>query len=90
MGHDVEREIRVEDLAAERPRLVRVIERLLHTFESQGKLSADVDEGLVHLERVGGDDDALDQLMGVAFNEKVVLESSRFRLVAVDHEIRDR
>ena len=35
-------------------------------------------------------DSGTDQLVGIAFNEKVILEGGRFRLVTVDHEIRDR
>ena len=42
------------------------------------------------LQRVGGDEHALDDLVRVALDEQVVLEGGRLALVAVDHEVGDR
>ena len=45
---------------------------------------------LRHLERVGGDEHALDQLVGIPLDEQVVLEGGRLALVPVDHQVGDR
>ena len=42
------------------------------------------------LQRVGGDQDALEDLVRVTLNEHVVLEGGRLGFVAVDHQVRHR
>ena len=69
---------------------VGLVERLLQPLEPEGELAAEVDEGLGHLEGVGRDEHALEDLVRVALNEQVVLEGGRLGLVAVDHEVGDR
>ena len=70
--------------------LVGVVDGLLDAFETERELAAHEDEGLRDLQRVGRDDDALDQLVRIALQEQVVLEGGRLGLVAVHHEVRDR
>ena len=69
---------------------VGVVEGGLDPLEPEGELAADVDEGLRHLQGVGGDEHALDELVGVALDQQVVLEGGRLALVAVDHQVGDR
>ncbi len=86
----VDGEPRAEDVPAHGPVGVGIVECGLDPFEPQGELAPDEDEHLGDLQRVGGDDHTLDELVGVAFDEQVVLEGGRLRLVAVDHEVGDR
>ncbi len=87
---DVEREARVEDVAAHRAVGVGLVQRRLQALEAQGELPAQVDEGLADLQRVGRDQHALEDLVRVALNEHVVLEGGRLGLVAVDHQVGQR
>ena len=84
---DVEREPRVEDFASERPVVVGVVDGLLDSFEAEGELPSQEDEDLVDLQRVGGNDDALDQLVRIALDEEVVLERRGLGFVTVDDEV---
>ncbi len=72
---DVEGEVRTEDLATERAMFVGVVHGLLDPLESEREFAAQKDESERefaaqkdidgrHLQRVGRDDDALDQLRG--------------------------
>ena len=75
---------------ADRPVRVGLVQGLLDPLEAEGELAADVDEGLGHLQGVGGDEHALDQLVGVALDQQMVLEGGRLALVPVDHQVGDR
>ena len=74
----------------DRPVGVGVVEGGLHPLEAEGELAPDEDEGPGHLERVGGDEHAFDELVGVPLDEQVVLEGGRLALVPVDHQVGDR
>ena len=76
--------------AAHRAVRVGLVERRLHPLEAEGELAPDEDEHLGDLQRVGGDEHALDELVGIALDEQVVLEGGRLALVAVDHQVGDR
>ncbi len=69
---------------------VGLVEGGLHPLEAEGELAADEDEHLGDLEGVGGDEHALDQLVGIPLDEQVVLEGGRLALVPVDHQVGDR
>ena len=69
---------------------VGLVQRRLQALEAQGELAAQVDEGLADLQRVGGDQHALEDLVRVALNEHVVLEGGRLGLVPVDHQVGER
>ena len=49
--------------------------------------ATDVDEALADAHGIAGDQDTLDQLMRIVFEDLTVLERSRLRLVAVDREV---
>ncbi len=51
------------------------------------RLAADVDDGEVGPDRVGGDDDALDERVRVGHHQRQVLAGARLALVGVDHEV---
>ena len=68
--------------------VVRVVDGLLDSLETERELATQEDEDLTHLQRVRGDDDALDQLVGIAFDEEVVLERSGLGLVTVHDQVR--
>ncbi len=53
----------------------------------QGHLAPDVEEGLAAADRVAGEQDALDQLVGIALHEDAVLVGAGLALVAVDDEV---
>src|ERR1019366_6207574 len=86
--YDVDGEVRTEDLVAERAELVGVVDGLLNALETEGELAAHENENRRDLERVGRDDDALHQLVRIAFEEQMVLEGGGLGLVTVHHEIR--
>ena len=90
MHHHVDREPRPEDVLAHRAVLVGFVERALDALEPEGELAAHVDEGARRLDGVGGDEHALDELMGVALDQQVVLEGGGLALVAVDHQVGGR
>ena len=69
---------------------VGVVEGGLHPLEAEGELAPDEDEHPGDLQGVGGDEHALDQLVGVPLDEQVVLEGGRLALVAVDHQVGHR
>src|SRR5207249_9836006 len=62
---DVEIEARTEDVAAEEARAAGLGDRRLETLGAEGELAADVDIRGVTSDRVGRDDDALEQLVRV-------------------------
>ena len=63
--------------------VVCVVDGLLDSLETERELATQEDEDLTHLQRVRGDDDALDQLVGIAFDEMVEdLRSGR-----LDHDV---
>ena len=90
MDDHVDREARPEDVRPDRAVPVGVVEGGLHPLEAEGELAPDVDEHLGDLQGVGGDDHALDELVGVALDQQVVLEGGRLALVAVHHQVGDR
>ncbi len=49
--------------------LVGVVDGLLDSFESERELASNEEEDLVYLQGVGRNDDALDDLMGIALDE---------------------
>ena len=77
-------------LLAERAVFVGVVDGLLDALETERELAAHEDEDRRDLQRVGRDDDALDQLVRIALEQQVVLERRRLGLVTVHHEVRDR
>ena len=56
---------------------VGLVEGGLHPLEPEGELAPEEDEHPGDLQRVGGDHDPLDQLVGIPLDEQVVLEGRR-------------
>ncbi len=77
----------LEHVVAEEALTPGVGDRLGEPFVAERELAAQVDEGLVAPDRVGGDRDALDELVRVALDEQPVLEGGGLALVTVDHEV---
>ena len=84
---EVDREARAQDVAADRPEGVRLVEGGGHALEPEGELTAHEDEGLRGTDGVGADEDALDDLVRVLLHQHVVLEGAGLALVAVDDEV---
>src|SRR2546427_385398 len=63
------------------------IERNQSAPRATRELAADVDVGGVAADGVRGDDDALEELVGVVLDDLAVLEGARLALVGVDGEI---
>ena len=80
-------EARAEDVAAEVAGLVGLGDRRVEHVGLLLVLAADVDERLRRVDRVGGDDDALDQLMRVLLHQLAVLERPGLGLVGVDDDV---
>ena len=86
--HDeVERVVGAEDLLADVALLAGLGERGVEHVGLVGVLAADEDERLVGADRVGADDDPLDQLVRVLLHQLAVLERARLGLVGVAHEV---
>src|SRR5262249_10601264 len=65
----------------------RLCHRALHLSPRVGQLAADIDEGMAHLGRIGGDDDPLNQQVRVQLHQHTILEGAWLTLVAVDDEV---
>ena len=83
----VEIEARSEDVPAQEPALVRLVDGAPEPLVSQCELAPDVHERLMALDGERGDHDALDQLVRVSLDEHVVLERGRLALVGVHGEV---
>ena len=87
MEDHVEVEAGSEDVAAEEPALVRLVDRAPQPLVPQCELAPDVHERLMALDGERGDDHALDQLVRIPLHEHVVLEGGRLPLVGVHGEV---
>ncbi len=78
-----------EDVAAaENACLASLVDGRLQDLVLRQVLAANVDEDVFGLDRMGGDEAALDQPVGDARHHLAVLERARLRLVGVDDEVR--
>ena len=66
---------------------VGLLDRALEPADHVEHLTADVDERRVGPDRVGADDDALDQRVRAGHHQRDVLAGARLRLVGVDDEV---
>src|SRR5262249_13356541 len=80
-------EPRAEDARSQEPVRFRRAHRLREDAPGLDVLAADVDEGRVAADCVGGDEHPLDQRVGIALEDVAVLEGPRLALVGVDDEI---
>ena len=64
-----------------------VAPRCVHPAQRVHRLAADVDRAERRLDRVRGDDAALDQRVRVRHHQRDVLAGTRFALVRVDHQV---
>ncbi len=87
MQRHLQIEARAEDVPAQVTGFVRFGDGLLDPPRRLGVLAPDVDEGVIGTQAVGGEHDALDQLMRVALEELPVLEGAGLGLVGVDHQV---
>ncbi len=85
--HDVQAEPGALDVAAQVARLVGLGHGVVQPPDHVQDLAADVDEGLLGPDRVGGDDDALDQRLRVGQQRRHVLAGAGLGLVGVDHQV---
>ena len=84
---DVEVVARAEDVAAEVAGLVRLGDGVLDPPHHLQHLAADVDEGLVGLDREAGDDGALDEHVRGRQHQRDVLAGARLGFVGVHHQV---
>jgi hypothetical protein len=69
MDNDVHREARAEDVPADGSMGVRVVEGSLHPLEAESELPPNEDEDPGDLQRVGGNDHTLDELVRITFHQ---------------------
>ena len=67
--------------------LARFLDRALEDLRAFRKLAADVDVGRLRAERETGDQDSLDQLVGILVNNVAVLECPRLRFIGVADQV---
>ena len=72
---------------AEEPGGAGLVHRVLHPAQRMHGLAADVDRAERCLDRVRGDDAALDQRVRIRHHQRNVLAGARFSLVGVDHQV---
>src|SRR5690348_10364637 len=87
MEQDVDREIAAADLVADVAARTCGFERALEDAIAFEELAADVHDDLFGLDRVGGDDQALDDLERRLLEQHAVLEHAWLGFVAVADEI---
>ena len=85
--HEVERVVGAEDALAEVAGGARLGHRGVEHVGGDHVLAPDEDERLVGADRVGADDDPLDQLMRVLLHQLAVLERAGLGLVGVADEV---
>ena len=73
----------------EQARGVGLVDRALDAAERQVELAADVDEGVAHAERVGGDQHRLHQQVRRVLEDPAVLEGAGLALVGVGAQVVD-
>ena len=87
VDRDVERVAGAEDVLSEKALRGGLFEGRLEDARAEVELAADVDVRGPAPERVGGEDDPLDQLVRVLFHEEPVLERAGLRLVRVAEKV---
>ena len=89
LAADVRAGAAVDDDAdvAEQPGRLRLVDRRLHDLVLGQVLAADVDEDVLRLDRVRGDQAALDQPVRHLVHHLAVLERARLGLVGVDDDV---
>jgi len=83
----VQLEVGPEHLVAEVPLGVGLLDRLHEATVGEDVLPADVDVGGVDPHRPAGDDDPLQELVGVLLHDHPVLEGPGLRLIGVHREV---
>ena len=84
---DVDAEVGAEDVPADQVGGVRLVQRRGDPLLGVGHLAPDVQEHLRRADRVGRDQAALDELVGIALHEHAVLVGAGLGLVAVDDDV---
>ena len=75
------------DVAAQEAGGVRLGHRVLQPAQHRQHLTAHVDERVAGPDRIGGDDDALDEHVRGRQHQRNVFARTGFRLVGVDHQV---
>ena len=70
-----------------KPAALRLFDRIGDPAQRMHRLTADVDRAERRLDRVRGDDAALDQRMRIRHHQRNVLAGTGFALVGVDHQV---
>ncbi|OPZ97270.1 MAG: hypothetical protein BWY71_01668 [Planctomycetes bacterium ADurb.Bin412] len=76
-----------EDVIAQDPGLLGVRHRLLHAFDGQGILGPDIDIGLIRPDGPGGNHQAFDQAVRIAFHDRAIHECTRIAFVRVAYYV---
>src|SRR5690348_6703044 len=84
---DLEVEVAAEDVLANQAGVVRLTHRALHLPAREGQLAAHIDEGVMNVGGVGGEDRPLDEQMRADLHDHAVFEGARLALVAVDGQV---
>src|SRR6266545_7316930 len=84
---DVEVEVLAEDVVAQEVVRVAFVDGPLHGAIAVAIFVAGVDVGGAGARRVGGEEDALDDLVRVVLHEDAIVEGAGFALVGVDAEV---
>ena len=85
--HDVDTEVRAEDVPSDVAGGVRIVERQRHSLVRQGHLATNVEETLRQPCGVARDQAALDELVWISLEEQAVLVRAGFALVTVDDQV---
>ena len=87
VDHQLQVEAGAVDVAAHVTGRVGLGHRVLQTAQHRHHLAAHVDERVAGPDRVGGDDDALDEDVRRREHQRNVFARTGFRLVGVDHQV---
>ena len=86
----IEIETFAEDVLAEEPALLRLLDRKVQPLHGKRILRPDVDVAVRRADGIGADDHALDHRMGISLDDRPVHERARVALVGVADEVLDR
>ncbi len=76
-----------QDILAEIPALLRLLDRQMKTFNGKRVLRPDIDVTIRCADRIGADDHALDHRMRISFDDRAVHERARIALVGVTDQV---
>src|SRR5882672_2329089 len=84
---DLHRELTVEHAMADKAPAPRVLQRLRHALGREMRLAVDIEVHAARAGRIGREQGAFEQPVGITFHEVTVLENARLAFLAIDDEI---